>query len=1146
MTTAQASPAITLQDRYLHRSGRVVLTGVQALVRLMLVQADRDKAAGLVTGGWVSGYRGSPLGTLDMAFSGASALTVERNIVVQPAVNEELAATAIAGTQQITQTPGARVGGVFSLWYGKGPGLDRAADAIRHGNMAGSSPVGGVVLAVGDDHIAKSSTLAVHSEEVCASLQLPLFYPSDAREIVLYGLHGFALSRHTGSWSALKIVTDVADGTASIEADEIGAEIVLPDIDVPPDGLHVRWPDSPLAMETRLRRYRLPAVLAYARANRLDQSHHKNAASRIGIVSSGKSWLDVLEALRLLGLDEAELRSLGVTLYKLAMIWPVEPEGLADFANGLSTMLVVEEKGPLIETQIKTLLYGRAGAPVVQGKTDASGAPLLAAEGELTPERIAVVLGELIVGETGTQKVAARLPALGYMLEEQARLAAPPALRRPHFCSGCPHNRSTVVPDGSRASGGIGCHGLAAMFMPNTGSWTQMGGEGIHWMGLSPFTDERHVFANIGDGTYFHSGILAIRQALAANLTMTYKLLYNSAIAMTGGQQVDGELSVERLVEQLRAEGVSQLVVLSDDPDQYGSGGQVRKLAQVGHRDELEAIQLALRETSGVSVIVYEQMCATEKRRLRKRGRIAEPSARVFINERVCEGCGDCSIKSNCLSIEPIETAFGTKRRINQSSCNKDMSCLDGFCPSFVTVEGGTPRRARNPETGVPLPDRPSTPAAAHERILIAGIGGTGVVTIGAILSMAAHISGRKAGVLDQVGLAQKGGAVTSHVHITEGAIGALRHPAESADLIFACDQIVGNGKDVMSAIAPGRTRVVANADVAITGDFTRDRNAIVSHSMLARRLAERSGSEGFLAFPFTRLSEGIFGDAIGANLMMLGAAWQKGWISLDHSGIEQAITLNGQAVEMNRQALAWGRRLVVDPNAVYQAAGLATPEPESLDTLIESRARFLEAYQNARWAKRFLRAVTRARQAEARLGSQAFTEAVVRSLSKLMAYKDEYEVARLYTDGRFARELKTQFGGAARLKFHMAPPILSRRDPVTGHPRKRQFGAWVIPVFRLLASLRFLRGTRLDIFGYTAERRTERALIEEYEALLDRLILHLSRETLDEAVAIASLALEVRGFGYVKDKAVVAYRRAVTDRIARFERQPADTASAA
>ncbi|MEY2925730.1 MAG: hypothetical protein RL367_207, partial [Pseudomonadota bacterium] len=734
---------ISLADRYTNRTGPILITGVQALVRLMLVQADRDKAAGLNTGGFVSGYRGSPLGTLDTAFATARDLTDARGIIVKPAVNEELAATAVAGTQQIERSPGARVDGVFALWYGKGPGVDRASDAIRHGNFQGTSQHGGVVMAVGDDHIAKSSSIVCNSDDVVAGMQVPLFYPADAADIVNFGLHGFALSRHTGSWAALKIITEVADATRTGPTGELAMEPVLPPVAMPGFGLHNRGVESPLEQEDRLTNHRLPAVLAYVRANGLDRIVHKAAGAKTGIIAAGKAWLDLVEGLRLLGLDDARMSELGIALYKPAMIWPLEPVGLCAFAAGLETLIIVEEKGAFVERQAKEILYNSANPPAIWGKHGPDGAVLLPAIGDLTPERIAASIGALLgepVAEAAQRACAS--------LNVQSKFAVAPLSRKPFFCSGCPHNRSTVLPEGSRATAGIGCHGMAAANRPSTSLFAQMGGEGIHWMGLSPFTDEAHMFANLGDGTYFHSGLLAIRQAVAANLNMTYKLLYNSAVAMTGGQPVDGELTVSQLVDQLRAEGVGTIIISTDDPGRYPSGDPARAKADgVEHRDDLEALQIRLRETPGVSVIVYEQMCATEKRRLRKRGKLADPATRLFINELVCEGCGDCSVKSNCLSVEPVETAFGSKRRINQSSCNKDYSCQTGFCPSFVSVAGGHPRKSKGVATGFDPASLPSPPprASTHDRIVVAGIGGTGIVTIGALTAMAAHISGRSA-----------------------------------------------------------------------------------------------------------------------------------------------------------------------------------------------------------------------------------------------------------------------------------------------------------------------------------------------------------------------------------------------------------------
>lgn len=1142
MLEAQSAPrpdAPSLADRYLKRDGRILISGVQSLVRLMLLQSERDRVAGLNTKGFVSGYRGSPLGTLDSAFAAAGTLPGEFGLVVKPAVNEELAATAVAGTQQVEHSPGARVQGVFALWYGKGPGLDRAADAIRHGNFQGSSRFGGVVVAVGDDHLAKSSSIVCYSDETVASLQLPLLYPADPEEIVRFGLHSFEASRLTGSWMALKIITEVADSTRSVLANELDFTFVHPSIKAPAIGLHNRWPEMPLEQETRQQDYRLPAVHAYVRANNLDRVILKRPDARIGFIASGKSWMDLLEALRLLGLDEPRLARLGVALYKPALIWPLEPQGIAKFAEGLQSLYVVEEKAGFVEDQIKTVLYGISGAPTVWGKTGLNGAVLFPKTGDLTPELIALRLGQILYAMNGEEEVHARLKAISARIDTQTGFSTPPAIRKPFFCSGCPHNRSTVVPEGSRSTAGIGCHGLAAYNRPRTTSFSQMGGEGIHWMGIAPFTDEAHMFANLGDGTYFHSGLLAIRQAVAAKLNITYKLLYNSAVAMTGGQAVDGELSVDQVISQLRAEGVATVIVSTDDPDRYPAGDPARKKAtRVEHRDNLDALQRELRDKPGVSVIVYEQMCATEKRRLRKRGRMEDPTTRVFINELVCEGCGDCSAKSNCLSVEPVQTTFGVKRRINQSSCNKDYSCTTGFCPSFVSVDGGSVRKPefkQDPLAGVILPS-PATATSPHQRVLVAGVGGTGVVTIGALLSMAGHIEGRKVAVLDQVGMAQKGGAVTSHIHVSSEVINALRIPPGEADLVIVCDEIVGNARDVIAAIDQSRTRVLANADVAITGDFTQNPTAMADSSLLARRLEQTTGTEAFLAFPFTRLAEQLLGDAIGANLMMVGAAYQKGWLSLDEAAFTAAVKLNGVGVSMNVAAFGWGRRLAVDPLEVFAAAGLKDPRPETIDQVIRRRADFLAAYQDGAYAQRYRDRLAKVRSAVDRLaGGEALVGAAARSLFKLMSYKDEYEVARLFAEPAFKRSLESAFDGDYRLTFHLAPPLLARTDPRTGHLRKSRFRAWMLPAFKVLAKGKDLRGGRFDIFGYSHERRMERALIGEFEALLDRLCAQVSSGNLADLTVIASLPMQIRGYGHVKQAAVDAYRAELAKHLAKL-----------
>lgn len=1139
------SNKVDLSDRYTQNQGNILISGVQSLVRLMLVQAERDRAAGLKTGGFVSGYRGSPLGTLDMAFSSAGALVKKCGIVVKPAVNEELGATAIAGTQQIEQSRGAKFDGVFSLWYGKGPGLDRASDAIRHGNYQGASRHGGVVLAVGDDHIAKSSSIVCHSDEVVAGLQVPLFYPADAQEIVAYGLHAFAMSRHTGSWTALKIITEVADSTRTIETNELSIVSIFPEISEPAMGLHNRWPETPLEQELRQVNYRLPAVTDYVYANGLDRIVTKAPAARFGLIAAGKSWLDLREALELLGLDEEKLSTLGVALYKPALTWPLEPRRLRQFVENLDALFVVEEKAAFIERQAKELLYNSSKKIAIWGKHRPDGEQFLPATGDLTPERIAVAIASFLAPLDPAGELEGVAKHWRSALIDQEAMSIAPAIRKPFFCSGCPHNRSTILPEGSRATAGIGCHGLAAYNRPATSTFAQMGGEGVHWMGLAPFTDEAHIFANMGDGTYFHSGFLAIRQAVAAGLNITYKLLYNSAVAMTGGQSVDGDLTVPQLVDQLRAEGVKTIVIATDEPERYAHDPVRSRVMRIDHRDNIEALQVELRGVSGVSVIIYDQMCATEKRRLRKRGKLTDPDNRVFINERVCEDCGDCSAKSNCLSVEPAPTPLGNKRRINQSSCNKDYSCVTGFCPSFVTLSGARPRK-RSLQAGIELAPIPSpTPVArkAHERILVAGVGGTGVVTIGAILAMASHIGSRNAAVLDQVGMAQKGGAVTSHIHIADTAIHALRIVAGKADLILACDQIVGNAKDVISSIEPGRTHVVANADVSITGDFTQNRRAQPDASLLTRRLAMRTGADNFVAYPFTRLAEALLGDAIGSNLMMLGFAYQKGWIEIDLACFEEAVTLNGVAIAMNMAAFDWGRRLAHSPDDVFKAAGLLDLEPkrESVDELIARFVNLLIEYQDKQYARRFQNTINNVRAAEANVSADsALTETAARSLFRLMAYKDEYEVARLYTDGSFQKAIDEQFDGRKKLSFHLAPPILARRDKDTGRPKKMRFGAWIVPVFRILARMKSLRGTRFDPFGYTQERRAERELIVDYERLLHRLIDGLSLVNLPEAVSIAALGNEVRGYGYIKEAAIAKYKNISQKMLSQFEHQQA------
>lgn len=1174
MTTGpNASAAVTLDgkytldDKYTLERGRIYLTGTQALVRLPLLQRQRDVAAGLNTGCFISGYRGSPLGGFDQALWSAQRFVERNHLKFQPAINEELAATAVWGSQQIGLFPGARYDGVFAVWYGKGPGVDRSGDALKHGNSAGTAPYGGVLALAGDDHTCKSSTLAHQSEFAFIDALIPVLNPAGVEDVLDLGLYGWAMSRYSGCWVALKTVAETMDSSASIAVDPGRVGIVLPqDFAMPPGGLNIRWPDPPLDQEMRLHRFKIPAAIAFARANRLDRIVIDPPDARFGIVTTGKSYLDVRQALEELGIGEDEAASLGLRLYKVAMSWPLEPEGARRFAEGLQEALVIEEKRAVIETQLKELLYNWPAdrRPRVLGKFDETGAWMLPSNGELSPAQIARV-------------IARRLAALGdspaWLAERIARLDARerqiaggnvvPFARTPYFCSGCPHNTSTRVPEGSRALAGIGCHYLSQFMDRNTATFTQMGGEGASWIGQAPFVETTHVFANIGDGTYTHSGILAIRAAVAAGVTMTYKVLFNDAVAMTGGQPLDGGLTVPQVAAQLAAEGIRQVVIVSDEPHKYPPGTPFPHGASVRHRDELDQVQRELREIGGVTAIVYDQTCAAEKRRRRKRGRFPDPPQRVFINDLVCEGCGDCSAASNCLSVVPVETEFGRKRAIDQSSCNKDFSCLNGFCPSFVTVHGGSPRK-RGPtdlpaelnENELPPLPEPALPVMAEPYgILITGVGGTGVVTIGALLGMAAHLEGKGVAVLDQLGMAQKGGAVMSHVRIAERPeqIHAVRIAAGSARLLLGCDLVVSASPEALSKIAPERTRAVVNSHEIITGDFTRNPDMPFPGGDLRAGIVRAVGQGGAEFIDATRLATGLLGDSIASNLFMLGYAYQKGLVPVSAAAIERAIELNGVAVGFNRNAFAWGRRAAVDRAAVEARAVPQDAVPdshrlsESLDELIARRVEFLTQYQDAAYAERYAARMRRLQQAEAvrEGGGTAVTEAAARALFKLMAYKDEYEVARLYAETDFARRVAEQFEGPYELRFHLAPPLLAERDPATGHLKKKIYGPWMLGAFRALARLRRLRGTAFDPFGHTAERRTERRLIAEYETVLDEIERGLSPENRETAVELARLPLDIRGFGHVKEANLKRAKAREAELLARF-RAPSPPALAA
>ena len=1157
-----ALAAVTLDDKYALDEGRVYLTGTQALVRLPIMQRQRDVAAGLNTGCFIAGYRGSPLGGFDQALWGARRFLDNNHIKFQPAINEELGATSVWGSQQIGLFPGAKYDGVFAIWYGKGPGVDRSGDPLKHGNSAGTAPHGGVLAIAGDDHTCKSSTLAHQSELALIDAAIPILNPAGVEDILDLGLYGWALSRYSGCWVGFKTVAETMDSSASVVLHPDRVRIVLPEnFVIPPGGLGIRWPDTPLDQEMRLHRYKLAAARAFARANRLDRIVVDSTNPRFGIVTTGKSYLDVRQALDDLGIDDAEAEAIGLRVFKVAMVWPLEPQSVREFAEGLDEVLVVEEKRAVIETQLKEQLYNWPAntRPRIVGKYDEAGEWILPSPGELSPAQIARVIAQRIARFHASPRIAERLARLE---ASEAQLAGNvvPFLRTPYFCSGCPHNTSTKVPEGSRALAGIGCHYLSQFMDRSTATFSQMGGEGAAWIGQSPFVETAHVFANIGDGTYTHSGILAIRAAVAAKVNMTYKVLFNDAVAMTGGQALDGGLTVPRVARQLAAEGVGPIVVVSDEPEKYAPGTDFPPGATVRHRDDLDEVQRDLRALNGVTAIVYDQTCAAEKRRRRKRGRFPDPAKRVVINDLVCEGCGDCSTASNCVSVTPVETEFGRKRAIDQSSCNKDFSCLKGFCPSFVTVEGGSLKKRNtgdSDEDGLPaLPD-PTLPALDDPYgILVTGVGGTGVVTIGALIGMAAHLEGKGVTVLDMTGLAQKGGAVLSHVRIAASpeAISAVRIANGAARLLLGCDLVVSASGESVSKLRPGHSRAIVNSHQTMTGDFTRNPDLAFPERELSRAVANAVGQGGAEFLDATGLATGLLGDSLATNLFMLGVAYQRGLVPVSAEAIDRAIELNGAAVEFNRRAFRWGRRAAVDQDLVAARATPAGAMPEShrlsetLDEVIARRVDFLTRYQNAAYAARYAGRIDRVRLTEtvAAPGATALADAAARALFKLMAYKDEYEVARLYTDGDFLKRVGEQFEGDYTLRFHLAPPLVANRDPATGHLQKRQYGKWMLGAFRVLARLKGLRGTPLDIFGRTEERRAERQAIADYEAILGEIVADLTAANHATAVELAAVPLEIRGFGHVKE---ANRQRAATKAeilMARFRMQPGPHALAA
>ncbi|MGM4988586.1 indolepyruvate ferredoxin oxidoreductase family protein [Tardiphaga sp. 841_E9_N1_2] len=1131
--------AISLDQKYTQGSGHIFLTGIQALVRLPMAQVRRDRAAGLNTAAFVTGYRGSPLGGYDQQLVAARKHLDQYGVKFQPGVNEDLAATAIWGTQQLNLSPGAEYDGVVGIWYGKGPGVDRCGDVFRHGNAAGSAKFGGVLCLAGDDHGAKSSTVPHQSDHAFISALMPYLYPSSIHEMIEMGLLGIAMSRYSGCWVGMKVITETVETTAEINLNDEMTPFNIPtDFELPPDGLNLRWPDDRYVQDRRLQDYKGFAAIAFARANNINRVTMDSPNARFGIMASGKSYEDVRQALRELGITEEVAAKIGLRLYKIGMPWPLEPEGVRKFAVGLDEIFIVEERREIVENQVKQELFNWRDdvRPRIVGKMDSHDHRFLPFAEELSVAKVATSLVDRLLAMEIDPEIAALLRAKAdwfHGREASQVQNVVPITRTPYFCSGCPHNTSTKVPEGSRALAGIGCHFMSLWMDRSTETFTHMGGEGVPWTGIAPFTKEKHIFANLGDGTYFHSGSLAIRQSIASKANITYKILYNDAVAMTGGQHHDGDLSPQKITFQLHSEGIREIYLVSENPDAYPAN-TIAPGVKLAHRDELDNVMKTLRDVPGCSAIVFVQTCAAEKRRRRKKGILEDPQRRVLINPAVCEGCGDCSVQSNCISVEPLETPLGRKRTINQSSCNKDYSCLKGFCPSFVTVDGGKLKRKAPVELGTigVLPEPATRPTLDKPyNVAVGGVGGTGVLTIGALLGMAAHIEGKASMILDMSGLAQKGGAVLSHVRLANdtGDVTCSRIVTGTADVLIAADEVVAIAKDTISLCESSRTTGIVNTHLIPIADFVRNRD-FNFQSRKVNNVLEMSLRKESTFLDFTKAAEALLGDSIATNMMMMGFAYQQGLLPLQAASIEQAIELNGVSIKMNMLAFQLGRLAAADParladmlKGADETIAPKTLDEMSLDEIVAHRSGLLTDYQSAKLAERYQAMVDLVREAAMRGGyDDELPRAVAINYAKLLAYKDEYEVARLYTDGKFEKQLRDQFEGDVKISFNLAPPMLPGTD-ASGRPKKRAFGAWMLPLFRILAKLRTLRGTPFDVFGYSADRRLERDLIAGYEKDVATVLNLLSPLTVDTAVQLLSLPDSIRGYGPVKEASVVA-----------------------
>ena len=1128
---------VSLEDKYTLDQARAYMTGVEALVRLPMLQHQRDAARGLNTAGFVSGYRGSPLGGVDQAMWRAQDYLKRHQIHFQPGINEDLAATAVWGSQQTNLFSGARYDGVFGLWYGKGPGVDRSMDVLKHANAFGTSRFGGVLAVAGDDHACKSSTLPHQSEHMFIGASIPVLAPADVQEVLDLGIYGWELSRYCGCWVGFKAITENMDSAISADINPGRVSIQIPEtFNLPTDGVHARWPDSPMEQEKRLNKYKIYAAREFAYANELNKVMLDSAHPRLGIITSGKAYLDVIQALDDMGIDAKLAAHIGIRVFKVGMPWPLEPQSTHQFAEGLEEILVVEEKRSVIEDQLTSQLYNYpvAARPVVVGEFDERGVDLLPNTGELSPAIVALAIASRLQRFFSSEALTSRIAWIRQK-ERSLHNVQTQTQRAPHFCSGCPHNTSTKVPEGSHAMGGIGCHYMATWMDDRpTQTFTQMGGEGATWLGQAPFTDRQHVFQNLGDGTYFHSGVLAIRAAVAAEANITYKILFNEAVAMTGGQPIDGALSISHLVQQLSGEGVERIALVSDQPDQYR--GQFSGVAgfSLHHRDELDTLQKALRDYSGCSVLIYQQACAAEKRRKRKKTGLNSRPRRVVIHEEICEGCGDCSAQSNCLSVLPKATPLGRKRQIDQHSCNLDYSCVKGFCPSFVSVLNAVPKQ-RTAEDNIeilfePLPTVSLPDLTRPWNTVVSGVGGTGVLTVTALIAMAAHIEKKGCATLNQSGLAQKFGAVVSHVRIAQQQedIKAVRVPAGEADLLLGCDLVVSTGYDTMGKTAIGRTHAIINDAALPTAAFIHNPDAELPTATMRAHIEEQTGATNVVFVNATEIAEQLLGDSLYVNLFLLGVAFQQGKIPVSAAALEAAIELNGKSTAANQKALLMGRRYAVWPDrvlAMLPSSGSEQADTPTIEALMDDRMQRLTRYQSARLAEHYRQEVEAVRAIDPHAEqAESITRSVAEQLYRLTAIKDEYEVARLYTAPEYRAQLDSQFEPGYRLAFHLAPPLLSRRDAQTGRIQKQVFGAWMLNVFQLLSRLRSIRNTWLDPFAWTEERRLARQDLDRFRADIALILTRLQADNYASAGELAQLPSALRGFGPVRERTRAEY----------------------